>query len=112
MLLDFATTIAPILDIVIVILVLILIYLLATRVFFTKWEPPVEEETETLQMMADEKQKQVNEMEKENQILIETIKRAKEKYTKRKITAVAYKKIVDEAQEKLIQNQAKLKFLK
>ncbi len=110
MLLDFAAQIAPILDAIIIVLAVVLIYLLATRVFTSKILPK-EEQLETMEMIREEKLKQIKELTLENQTLEETVKRAKQKYMKRKIDASTYKKIVEDSQEKIIQNEAKMKIL-
>ncbi len=112
MLLDLASQIAPILDIIIVLLVLVLIYLLITRVFFVTLGLPKEQEIETFEMMQGEKLRQTQDLKLENQLLEETVKQAKQKYMKRKIDASTYKKIVEDSQEKITQNQAKLRILK
>ncbi len=110
--LDIAIQISPLLDIAIIGLSIVLAYLLATRVFFTSWNLQRDEELETMEMVQEEKLKQIHDLTMENQVLQETIKRAKQNYMKRKIDASTYKKIVEDSQERLLQNQARLKFLK
>ena len=110
--LDIATQISPFLDALIVILALILAYLLATRVFFTSWGLPRDDEMETLEMIQEDKQKQANDLAAENEVLAETVKQAKQQYMKRKIDASTYKKIVEDCQEKMVQNDARLRLLK
>ncbi len=106
-----ANELIPILDVTIIVLALILIYLLVTRVFFANWVLPRDDELETMQMIQEEKLRQVAELVSENKLLTETIKQAKTDYMKRKINASSYKKIVEDSQERMVQNEARIKFL-
>ena len=110
--LDIATQISPFLDVLIVILAVILVYLLATKIFLNKWQPPQDDETETLEMIQEDRQRQIADLTQENLFLQETVKQAKAKYMKRKIDASTYKKIVEDSQERMVQNDARLRFLK
>ncbi len=109
MFLNFASQISPLLDALIVILAIIFVYLLATRVFFTK--PELQQQNETVEIIHEERENEAHELEVENQKLKQEIKTAKQNYAKRKINATKYKQIIHYAQEQITENQARMRLL-
>ncbi|MDP3742112.1 MAG: hypothetical protein Q8R15_02240 [Candidatus Micrarchaeota archaeon] len=109
MLFDFAAQISPVLDVLIVILAIALVYLLATRFFFTT--PESQEQNETVEIIHEEKENEAHELEVENQKLKQEIKNAKQNYAKRKINATKYKQTIHYAQEQITENQARMRLL-
>ncbi len=99
------------LDLLIAILAIVFVYLLATRVLFVPWGLPRDDQLETLELMQEEKARQARELLEENKMLGETVKQAKQNYMKRKIDASAYKKIVEDCQEQIVQNEARIRLL-
>ncbi len=110
MLFNFASQISPLLDVFIAILAIILVYLLATRVFFTATSLQGEE-NETVEIIHEERENEAHELEVENQKLKQEIKQTKQNYAKRKINATKYKQIIHYSQEQIAENQARMRLL-
>ena len=111
MLLDLATQVSPLLDVLIVILFIVLVYLLAKRVFLVGWVIPQEDEAGTMEMVAEEKLVETRELKLDNQLLHQKIKQAKLDYGKRKINVSKYKQIVQYAKEQITENEQRIKLL-
>lgn len=111
MLLDLASQVSPLLDALIVILFVVLAYLLAKRVFFVGWTMPREDETDAVEVIAEEKLAEVRELKLDNQLLHHKASQAKLDYGKRKINASKYKQTVQYAKEQIAENEQRIKFL-